>query len=640
MGTTWFTVVLIIACTLGVDAHYDGGYGAGRSSTSSEQRRLIYLPKPDNFILDSLLKYPRSNVKYPIYLAKQTNNYGQETGTVLGLLLPVRSLGEEYQKAQTSQSSYSTKPCTIPSGAASLFLEASEQLVEDYTDGARTPLPNSCPPCAGGSQLSYAPINPRNDISEMRAGVITNFVPGGFRCKDNENLCVHGTDGSKYKAASKNTVIWPVPYCRGESCTMLLTLDPTEAVKEYHGGKLERGTDQLKDRERVIYYNGNEYNYIEMNAITCGGCRTDANICHPTSMGTKYGSIHNSAKPDTDSCLEETGYRYDGGQQLPADTYGNMEVSATEEPYSALGYGDNTQYIQPDGINPYDESSDGYSPPSTDAGDDGYEQPSDDTVSQPQSDTVLQRLRAANQRLNAANRRLVRTRANIRNLRTQVAVQRTRANTAIQVAKVVGRPTVNVRPANVNVKVNANPNITNQNNNNLSSAQASNQNAAVGAPKMQSPVIEDEHFLNTADLKDPSQELVSMISQLSVNPRFHEAATLRIAHPNMVWEVRRNKTSSQAETANQAAPLGENTTDGNTLGSTSSAKVATGNEPDRINSILKESEESTSRGGAEKSADDTSATDLKAKEAGPPGQQPSLQWISSHLTTDRPLLPQ
>lgn len=49
--------------------------------------------------------------------------------------------------------------------------------------------------------------------------------------------------------------------------------------------------------------------------------------------------------------------RYDGGQQLPADTYGHMEISATEEPYSALGYGDNTQYIQPDGINPYDESS-------------------------------------------------------------------------------------------------------------------------------------------------------------------------------------------------------------------------------------------------------------------------------------------
>ncbi|RCN52627.1 hypothetical protein ANCCAN_01326 [Ancylostoma caninum] len=276
MGTTWYIVVFAIACTLGTDAHYDHGYGDEMNYSASEQRRLIYLPKPHNFIMNSLLKYPRSNVRYPIYLAKQTNNYGQETGTVLGLLLPVQSLGETYQKVQTSQSSYNTtqssynrKSCTLPSGAASLFLEASEQLVEDYTDGARTPLPSrefsfsyvvsskrysfswlldSCPLCARGSQLSYAPVNPRNDISEMRSGVITNFVPGD------------------------------------ESCTLFLTLDPSEAVKEYQGGKLERGTDQLSDRERVIYYNGNEYNYIEMNAITCGGCRTDANTCYSTNM--------------------------------------------------------------------------------------------------------------------------------------------------------------------------------------------------------------------------------------------------------------------------------------------------------------------------------------------------------------------
>ncbi|KAL6724276.1 hypothetical protein Aduo_019177 [Ancylostoma duodenale] len=640
MGTTWFSTILAISCMLGADAHYDGGYGGERSSSASAQRRLIYLPKPDNFILNSLLKYPRTNVKYPIYLAKQTNNYGQETDTVLGLLLPVPSLGETYQKVQTSQNSYNTKSCTLPSGAASLFLEASEQLVEDYTDGARTPLPNSCPPCARGSQLSYAPINPRNDISEMRSGVITNFVPGGFRCKDNENLCVYGTDGRKYKAASKNTVIWPVPYCRDESCTMLLTLDPTEAVKEYQSGKLERGTDQLSDRERVIYYNGNEYNYIEMNVITCGGCRTDANTCYSTNVGTKHSSNHNSAKPEPDCCLEETGYRYDGGQQLPANTYGNMEVSATEEPYSALGYGDNTQYIQPDGINPYDESSDSYSPPPTDtgdAGDAGYEEPSDDAVNQPQSDAT------AAQRLNAANRRLMQTRANIRRLRTQVAVQPTRANTAIQVARAIGRPTVNVRPSNVNVKVNANPNISNQNNNNLSTEQANNQHASAGAPKMHSPLIEENNSLNTADLKDSSQELVNMISQLSTNSRFREAATLRISHPNMVWEVRRNKTSSQEGTVEQATPLEEGTVGEKPLESTNSQQKVTGSEPSHLNTILKGSEESGNSEGVGKSADGTTAIDKTsstAKEAGPPGQQPSLQWISSHLTTERPQPPQ
>ncbi|RCN52628.1 hypothetical protein ANCCAN_01327 [Ancylostoma caninum] len=317
-----------------------------------------------------------------------------------------------------------------------------------------------------------------------------------------------------------------------------------------------------------------------------------------------------------------------------------MEVSATEEPYSALGYGDNTQYIQPDGINPYDESSDSYSPPPTDAGDAddaGYEQPSDDADPQQQSDVT------AAQRLNAANRRLVQTRANIRRLRTQVAVQRTLANTAIQVARAIGMPTVNVRPSNVNVKVNTNRNIANQNNNNLSTEQANNQRASAGAPKMHSPVIEENHFVNTADLKDSPQELVDMIFQLSTNPLFREAATLRISHPNMVWEVRRNRTSSQAGTVPQATPLGEGRVAEEALESTNSQKIATGNEPSPLNTILNGSEESGSREGVGKSADDTTAigrTSSKATEAGPPEQHPSLQWISSHLTTDRPLPPQ
>ncbi|VDM83629.1 unnamed protein product [Strongylus vulgaris] len=47
--------------------------------------------------------------------------------------------------------------------------------------------------------------------------------------------------------------------------------------------------------------------------------------------------------------------RYDG-REVVLTSYKDMEFGAGDELYSSLGYGNNVQYIQPDGINPYDDS--------------------------------------------------------------------------------------------------------------------------------------------------------------------------------------------------------------------------------------------------------------------------------------------
>ncbi|KHJ81366.1 hypothetical protein OESDEN_18948 [Oesophagostomum dentatum] len=73
---------------------------------------------------------------------------------------------------------------------------------------------------------------------------------------------------------------------------MLLTLDPTGAVKEYRSGKVERGTDQLMDPNRVIYFNANEYSYIQINAITCGGCEHEPKFCHSAKQDGDRAECH------------------------------------------------------------------------------------------------------------------------------------------------------------------------------------------------------------------------------------------------------------------------------------------------------------------------------------------------------------
>ncbi|KAK6760721.1 hypothetical protein RB195_021974 [Necator americanus] len=419
----------------------------------------------------------------------------------------------------------------------------------------------------------------------MKTGVILNLVPGGFRCKDNKNLCVHGMDGSRYVSASGNTVIWPVPYCKGSSCSMLLTLDPTEAVNEYRG---------KRDKNNVIYYNGNEYNYIEMKAITCGGCDKTLNMCYSID-------------------------RYEGGRPLPADAYDNAQASATEEQYSSLGYGDNTQYIQPDGVNPYADETNSPSPTPTN---NGYEQQLSNAPSQPLSDSPASRAQLI-ARLNAANRRLVQTRTNVRTLQTQVAVQRARAQTALQTARAIGRPTINVRPANVNVKVNANPRITNVNQNQLTAEQRAQQAAntggspaptgspsspapagspstSVAALRMHSPVIDEKHFVDlTGKAEKPSEEMLSMIEQQNENFLLGGKSTIKIAQPNILWKVRRESNSAVIR---EKKTMRDDTQE--SVGGTNS---------DLLFSLLGD----------------------KASLTGPPGQEPSLQWISSHRTMRR-----
>ncbi|KHJ82305.1 hypothetical protein OESDEN_18002, partial [Oesophagostomum dentatum] len=45
-----------------------------------------------------------------------------------------------------------------------------------------------------------------------------------------------------------------------------------------------------------------------------------------------------------------------------------MNMNTVEEPYSSLGYGDNVPYIQPDGINPYDDKTSPFSSQSRSVG--------------------------------------------------------------------------------------------------------------------------------------------------------------------------------------------------------------------------------------------------------------------------------
>lgn len=160
---------------------------------------------------------------------------------------------------------------------------------------------------------------------------------------------------------------------------------------------------------------------------------------------------------------------------------------------------------------------------------------------------------------------------------------------------------------------------------------------------MHSPVIEENHLLDTADLKDSSQQLVSMISILNTNPRFRETAPLQISQPNMLWEVRRNKTASLAETTMQPMSLGQHivgSDEEKAAESTTGTQIPIGDEPGRLSPILKENEGSETQESNAKPADNSITTNLiTSKEVGPPGQQPSLQWISDHPTTSRPAPP-
>ncbi|KAK6760722.1 hypothetical protein RB195_021974 [Necator americanus] len=310
---------------------------------------------------------------------------------------------------------------------------------------------------------------------------------------------------------------------------------------------------------------------------------------------------------------------YEGGRPLPADAYDNAQASATEEQYSSLGYGDNTQYIQPDGVNPYADETNSPSPTPTN---NGYEQQLSNAPSQPLSDSPASRAQLI-ARLNAANRRLVQTRTNVRTLQTQVAVQRARAQTALQTARAIGRPTINVRPANVNVKVNANPRITNVNQNQLTAEQRAQQAAntggspaptgspsspapagspstSVAALRMHSPVIDEKHFVDlTGKAEKPSEEMLSMIEQQNENFLLGGKSTIKIAQPNILWKVRRESNSAVIR---EKKTMRDDTQE--SVGGTNS---------DLLFSLLGD----------------------KASLTGPPGQEPSLQWISSHRTMRR-----
>ncbi|VDL69423.1 unnamed protein product [Nippostrongylus brasiliensis] len=437
---------------------------ARKSQTNVDWRSIIYSQSSGNALLHSLL-YPSKT--YPTYLAKQTDKQGKETGTILGVIVPIVPQGYQATISSSSKNSYHGQTCTLPDGGVTLFLLKTDQLVEDYTDGARTPLTNSCPSCGYGTELSYSPINPQYDLSDVKTGVILNLAVGGFQCKDNKNLCVHGTDGRRFAAASENAKIWPVPYCKGDV--------PYDI-----------------DKSTATYYDGNEYNYIEIDAITCAGCENEYTSCFYKSKNS--GPQKPTASLATKN-LEQTGYSYEMSSSHPEGDYGNNAVNPVEEQYSALGYGGNTQYIQPDGNIPYEEEEKEYN-------EDGSNGPT------PLSDAV--RSPAAFQaqvRLNQANRRLAQTRANLRRIRTQLAVTRARAQTALELART--RPAVRIGPITNNVKVNASPSQTNANRNDLASKQGNTQTSGA-APRLHSPVIEDNVILPSLVFDKSTNEMIRM----------------------------------------------------------------------------------------------------------------------------------
>ncbi|CAI4233269.1 unnamed protein product [Auanema sp. JU1783] len=276
--------------------------------------------------------------------------------------------GDHPQILHSIQGYNSDAECRSPSNSATVFVEFSENILEDYSDGARTPLKSSCAPCKSGTRFSYAPLARDQDLDELAVGDIRDIVVGGYRCVNNSNLCVEATDGTYYRANSDSVVIWPVPFLKNKKPVMLAILDPTESLRELIGNRIEFGRDQIQSWAPMTYKKGHDYTYIEIEGISCNSCNGAMNHCPLLSAPPKKQLRLNDWRvaganirppgeapvaPVVPPVIERTGYSYNGPETYSSDTYGKPQTSVTEEPYSNLGYEENSVYVQPDGMNPY-----------------------------------------------------------------------------------------------------------------------------------------------------------------------------------------------------------------------------------------------------------------------------------------------